>query len=50
MKATANLVLVAFATFASVSATIIKGPNTIVLKEVNGVPGNECITFRNNGR
>ncbi|KAI8957692.1 hypothetical protein F5Y11DRAFT_363465 [Daldinia sp. FL1419] len=23
--------------------------NTLVLKEVNGVPGNECLTFRNNG-
>lgn len=22
---------------------------TLVLKEVNGVPGNECLTFRNNG-
>jgi hypothetical protein len=23
--------------------------STLVLKEVNGVPGNECLTFRNNG-
>lgn len=23
---------------------------TLVLKEVNGVPGNECLTFRNNGK
>ena len=26
-----------------------KGAQTLVLKEVGGVPGNECITFRNNG-
>ncbi|KAI1801064.1 hypothetical protein F4811DRAFT_480016 [Daldinia bambusicola] len=26
-----------------------QGGNTLVLKEVNGVPGNECLTFRNNG-
>ncbi|KAF1839894.1 uncharacterized protein K460DRAFT_349345 [Cucurbitaria berberidis CBS 394.84] len=26
-----------------------KGTQSIVLKETNGVPGNECITFRNNG-
>lgn len=26
-----------------------RGATTIVLKETNGVPGNECITFRNNG-
>ena len=23
--------------------------STQVLKEINGVPGNECLTFRNNG-
>ncbi|KAH8200808.1 hypothetical protein TruAng_005045 [Truncatella angustata] len=23
--------------------------STVVLKEVNGIPGNECLTFRNNG-
>jgi hypothetical protein len=27
-----------------------KGSQTIVLKEVGGVPGNECLTFRNNGK
>lgn len=26
-----------------------KGSTTLVLKEVNGVAGNECLTFRNNG-
>lgn len=26
-----------------------RGRQTIVLKEVGGVPGNECLTFRNNG-
>ncbi|KAJ4983194.1 hypothetical protein SVAN01_11294 [Stagonosporopsis vannaccii] len=25
------------------------GAQTLVLKEVGGVPGNECLTFRNNG-
>lgn len=27
----------------------IENGQTLVLKEVNGVPGNECLTFRNNG-
>jgi hypothetical protein len=26
-----------------------RGDTTLVLKEVGGVPGNECLTFRNNG-
>ncbi|KAF2014577.1 hypothetical protein BU24DRAFT_493153 [Aaosphaeria arxii CBS 175.79] len=26
-----------------------KGGNTLVLFEIGGVPGNECLTFRNNG-
>lgn len=26
-----------------------KGAQTLVLKEVGGIPGNECLTFRNNG-
>lgn len=26
-----------------------RGAQTIVLKELGGVPGNECLTFRNNG-
>lgn len=28
---------------------LIESGQTLVLKEVNGVPGNECLTFRNNG-
>ncbi|KAL5402711.1 hypothetical protein PMIN03_010467 [Paraphaeosphaeria minitans] len=28
---------------------LARGATTIVLKETKGVPGNECITFRNNG-
>ncbi|KAL9618323.1 MAG: hypothetical protein Q9160_006973 [Pyrenula sp. 1 TL-2023] len=31
------------------SAAITQGAQTLVFKEVNGVPGNECLTFRNNG-
>lgn len=26
-----------------------KGAQTLVLTEVGGIPGNECLTFRNNG-
>ncbi|KAI1463099.1 uncharacterized protein F4812DRAFT_288103 [Daldinia caldariorum] len=33
---------------ANANAGAVSG-NTLVLKEVNGVPGNECLTFRNNG-
>lgn len=29
--------------------TVTRGAQTLVLFEVNGVPGNECLTFRNNG-
>lgn len=29
--------------------TVTRGAQTLVLSEVNGVPGNECLTFRNNG-
>jgi len=28
---------------------LVRGPTTLVFFEVNGVPGNECLTFRNNG-
>ena len=31
------------------AGAITQGPSTLVLFEVNGVPGNECLTFRNNG-
>lgn len=34
----------------SCTAAITQGAQTLVFKEVNGVPGNECLTFRNNGR
>lgn len=29
--------------------TVQKGRQTLVFKEQGGVPGNECLTFRNNG-
>lgn len=32
------------------SGTVTRGPQTEVLFEVNGVPGNQCLTFRNNGK
>ncbi|KAH8595912.1 hypothetical protein B0O99DRAFT_145361 [Bisporella sp. PMI_857] len=28
---------------------VTRGATTLVLKEIGGVPGNECLTFRNNG-
>lgn len=31
-------------------ATTVASGQTVVLFEVNGVPGNECMTFRNNGK
>ena len=31
------------------NAALKKGGQTLVLKEQGGVPGNECLTFRNNG-
>lgn len=31
------------------STAVTRGSQTLVLFEVNGVPGNECLTFRNNG-
>lgn len=32
------------------TANVQKGTSTLVFKETNGVPGNECLTFRNNGK
>ncbi|KZV89201.1 hypothetical protein EXIGLDRAFT_561816, partial [Exidia glandulosa HHB12029] len=29
--------------------TAVRGAQTLVFDEVNGVPGNTCLTFRNNG-
>lgn len=34
---------------AGTAATSATTGSTTVLTEVNGVPGNECLTFRNNG-
>ncbi|KAH8898371.1 hypothetical protein GQ53DRAFT_759620 [Thozetella sp. PMI_491] len=31
------------------ASKVTKGGTTLVFKEINGVPGNECLTFRNNG-
>jgi hypothetical protein len=49
MKAFVQLLLVSLAAGASIPATVTRGPTTLVLKEIGGVPGNECLTFRNNG-
>lgn len=35
---------------AAIGGTVTRGDQTLVFTEVNGVPGNECLTFRNNGR
>ncbi|KAJ4351454.1 uncharacterized protein N0V89_006796 [Didymosphaeria variabile] len=37
------------ATGATGGGALARGATTIVLKETLGIPGNECITFRNNG-
>ncbi len=34
---------------AALTGDVTRGADTIVLKEVGGIPGNECLTFRNNG-
>ncbi|CZR63850.1 uncharacterized protein PAC_13747 [Phialocephala subalpina] len=31
------------------ATTVTRGASTIVMKEVGGIAGNECLTFRNNG-
>lgn len=31
------------------TGAVTKGATTLVFKEDGGVPGNECLTFRNNG-
>ena len=31
------------------NSALQKGSQTLVLKETGGIPGNECLTFRNNG-
>ena len=37
------------ATGGTTGGAVTRGASTVVLFEVNGVPGNECLTFRNNG-
>ncbi|KAG4436928.1 hypothetical protein IFR05_007579 [Cadophora sp. M221] len=37
------------ATTPGLTGSVTRGANTIVMKEVGGIPGNECLTFRNNG-
>lgn len=32
------------------AGNVQKGTTTLVFKEVGGVAGNECLTFRNNGK
>lgn len=34
---------------AAAAGAVTKGATTLVFKESGGVPGNECLTFRNNG-
>lgn len=34
---------------AAAAGAVQKGTTTMVLKEVGGIAGNECLTFRNNG-
>ena len=38
------------ATGATAGGAVTRGDSTIVMKEVGGIPGNECLTFRNNGQ
>src|SRR5258708_2337055 len=35
---------------ATASGAVTRGAQTEVLFEIGGVPGNECLTFRNNGK
>jgi hypothetical protein len=37
-------------TTAAIAAATAATGSTLVLNEVNGVPGNPCLTFRNNGK
>lgn len=34
---------------ATAAGDVTKGATTLVFKEDGGIPGNECLTFRNNG-
>jgi hypothetical protein len=59
MKDFISTIFFPFATYASGSimpaksgaaaGAITRGASTIVMKEVGGILGNECLTFRNNG-
>ncbi|KAF1926317.1 uncharacterized protein M421DRAFT_68005 [Didymella exigua CBS 183.55] len=55
MKLFTSLLFAASASAAAITSrqngqsTLQKGAQTLVLKEVGGIPGNECLTFRNNG-
>ena len=33
----------------AMGGAVTRGASTIVMFEVGGIPGNECLTFRNNG-
>ena len=49
MKFTGSIAL--FGALASAQVIIptgpVRGPNTLVFKQINGVPNNECLTFTN---
>ncbi|KAH7112849.1 hypothetical protein B0J11DRAFT_181741 [Dendryphion nanum] len=54
MKLNAILFTISSATAAVITSrqgnnAVQRGAQTLVLRETNGVPGNECLTFRNNG-
>lgn len=55
MKLLTSLLLAASASAVAITSrqqgnsALQKGEQTLVLKEVGGIPGNECLTFRNNG-
>ncbi|KAF2177608.1 hypothetical protein K469DRAFT_742477 [Zopfia rhizophila CBS 207.26] len=52
MKFIGSICFISYVSAAAIhqrQATVQKGSETLVLKEVGGVAGNECLTFRNNG-
>jgi hypothetical protein len=48
-SSSAAAVATAAASTSTTGGAITRGASTIVMFEVGGVPGNECLTFRNNG-
>lgn len=51
VQVTSATTATAAATNAAATGTVAAASgSTVVLKEVDGVPGNECLTFRNNGK